>query len=98
SRAVLGDLPSTCRPLAERLAAEGARVVNADLRGHGESSTGWDGYGVSASASYRLALVPAHGDGGVLVATSYSGSAAVVAAAREPAAVTGLVLLGAFVR
>jgi len=94
----MGDLRSTFDGLAERLAAEGARVVSADLRGHGESSTGWDGYGVSAIADDLLALLHAHGGRGVLVANSYSGSAAVVAAAREPEAVTGLVLLGAFVR
>ena len=88
----MGDLRSTFDGLAERLAAEGARVVNAHLRGHGESSTGWDGYGVSAVADDLLALLHAHGGRGVLVGNSYSGSAAVVAAAREPEAVTGLVL------
>ena len=50
----MGDLRSTFEGLAERLAAEGARVVTADLRGHGESSTGWDAYGVSAVADDLL--------------------------------------------
>jgi pimeloyl-ACP methyl ester carboxylesterase len=94
----LGDLRSTFDELAERLAAEGAHVINTDLRGHGESSTGWDAYGVSAVADDLLALLHAHGGRGVLVGNSYSGSAAVIAAAREPAAVRGLVLVGAFVR
>ena len=94
----MGDLRSTFDGLAERLAAEGAQVVNADLRGHGESSTGWDAYGVSAVADDLLALLHAHGGRGVLVGNSYSGSAAVIAAARQPEAVSGLVLLGAFVR
>jgi pimeloyl-ACP methyl ester carboxylesterase len=94
----MGDLRSTFDGLAERLAADGAQVVNADLRGHGESSTGWDAYGVSAVADDLLALVHAHGGRGVLVGNSYSGSAAVIAAAREPEAVSGLVLAGAFVR
>jgi pimeloyl-ACP methyl ester carboxylesterase len=94
----MGDLRSTFDELAKRLAAEGAQVVNADLRGHGESSTGWDAYGVSAVADDLLALVHAHGGRGVLVGNSYSGSAAVIAAAREPEAISGLVLAGAFVR
>jgi pimeloyl-ACP methyl ester carboxylesterase len=94
----LGDLRSTYAELARTLAAEGAAVVTADLRGHGESSTGWDDYSVSAVADDLLALLHANGDRGVLVGNSYSGSAAVVAAARDPQAVTGLVLSGAFVR
>jgi pimeloyl-ACP methyl ester carboxylesterase len=93
-----GDLRSTFDGLAARLAAEGSRVLATDLRGHGESSTGWDDYSVSAVADDLLALLRAHGGRGVLLGNSYSGSAAVVAAAREPAAVSGLVLAGAFVR
>jgi pimeloyl-ACP methyl ester carboxylesterase len=94
----MGDLRSTFDGLAERLAAEGARVVNTDLRGHGGSSTGWDAYDPGAVADDLLALLHAHGGRGVLVGNSYSGSAAVIAAAREPEAVSGLVLAGAFVR
>lgn len=93
-----GDLRSTFDGLAARLAAEGALVLTTDLRGHGESSTGWDGYSVSAVADDLLALLHANGGRGVLLGNSYSGSAAVVAAAREPDAVRGLVLAGAFVR
>ena len=73
-------------------------MVTADLRGHGEGSVGWTDVSVAAVAGDLLALLHAHGGRGVLVGNSYSGSAAVVAAAREPAAVAGLVLLGAFVR
>lgn len=94
----MGDLRSTFDGLATRLAADGFRVVTADLRGHGESSTGWDDYSVDAVAGDLLALIHANGGRGVLLGNSYSGSAAVVAAAREPEAVAGLVLAGAFVR
>lgn len=93
-----GDLRSTYRGLATHLAAEGFRVVTADLRGHGDSTVGWDSYSVDAVAGDLLALLHEHGGRGVLVGNSYSGSAAVVAAARVPAAVAGLVLSGAFVR
>ncbi|HST67247.1 MAG TPA: alpha/beta hydrolase [Mycobacteriales bacterium] len=91
-----GDLRSTFDGLARRLS--GYRVVTTDLRGHGESSTGWDDYSVDSVAGDLLALLHEHGGRGVLLGNSYSGSAAVVAAAREPEAVTGLVLSGAFVR
>jgi pimeloyl-ACP methyl ester carboxylesterase len=94
----LGDLRSTFDGLAARLAADGFRVVAADLRGHGDSSTGWGDYSVDAVAGDLLALLHEHGGRGVLLGNSYSGSAAVVAAAQEPAAVSGLVLAGAFVR
>jgi pimeloyl-ACP methyl ester carboxylesterase len=94
----MGDLRSTYTALAAALAADGAKVVTADLRGHGGSSTGWDGYSVEAVAGDLLALLHAHGGRGVLVGNSYSGSAAVVAAAQEPDAIAGLVLSGAFVR
>ena len=93
----MGDLRSTFDGLGARL--PGFRVVTTDLRGHGGSSTGWaDGYSVDAVAGDLLALIHAHGGRGVLLGNSYSGSAAVVAAAREPEAVAGLVLDGAFVR
>jgi pimeloyl-ACP methyl ester carboxylesterase len=94
----MGDLRSTFDGLSARLAADGAKVVTADLRGHGGSSTGWDDYSVGAVADDLLALLHAHGGRGVLVGNSYSGSAAVIAAARKPEAVSALVLAGAFVR
>ncbi len=94
----MGDLRSTFDGLAARLAAGGARVVTVDLRGHGGSSAGWADYSVDAVADDLLALNRHLGGRAVLVGNSYSGSAAVVAAAREPEAFAGLVLVGAFVR
>ena len=94
----MGDLRSTFDGLSARLAAGGAKVVTADLRGHGGSSAGWGDYSVGAVADDLLALLHAHGGRGVLIGNSYSGSAAVIAAAREPEAVSALVLIGAFVR
>lgn len=37
----MGDLRGVYRFLAPKLVAAGYRVVTMDLRGHGESSTGW---------------------------------------------------------
>jgi pimeloyl-ACP methyl ester carboxylesterase len=94
----MGDLRSTYRGLTGQLASAGFRVVTADLRGHGDSSVGWTDVSVAAVAADLLALLHPHGGRGVLAGNSYSGSAAVQAAAKDPAAVAGLVLLGAFVR
>ena len=94
----MGDLRSSYRMLADRLAAGGTRVASVDLRGHGQSDVGWPDYSPAAVAGDLLALVEELGGPAVLVGNSYGGSAAVLAAAREPGAVSGLVLLGAFVR
>lgn len=96
----LGDLRSTFRTLAPRLAEAGYRVATMDVRGAGETSVAWPGYRPADIADDLLALVHELGGGrsAVLVGNSYGGSAAVLAAAREPDAVAGLVLSGAFVR
>jgi pimeloyl-ACP methyl ester carboxylesterase len=96
----LGDLRSTYRFLVPELVAAGHRVAAVDLRGHGGSSTGWPSYSEEAVADDLLALVEELGRGvpAVLVGNSYSGGAAVVAAARRPDLVRGLVLSGPFVR
>ncbi len=95
----MGDLRSTYRTLAPRLAAARYRVATTDLRGHGESSIAWPGYRPADIADDLLALVRELGGGpAVLVGNSYGGSAAVLAAARQPDAVAGLVLSGTFVR
>ncbi len=94
----MGDLRGSFRFLAPDLVEAGYRVATVDLRGHGESSTGWPTYDESAVADDLLALVEHLGGPAVLVGSSYSGGAAVVAAARRPELVTALVLTGAFVR
>lgn len=95
----LGDLRHEYRLLAPKLTAAGYRVVTLDLRGHGESSTGWSDYSVVAVGRDILALIE-HLNAGpaVIVGTSFAAGAAVWAAAEQPAALDGLVLIGAFVR
>jgi len=95
----LGDLRGEYRFLAPRVAAAGYRSVTMDLRGHGESSTGWADYSTSATGADVAALVAHLGAGpAIVVGTSLGAGAAVVAAAAAPRNVAGLVLIGPFVR
>lgn len=95
----MGDLRAEYRFLAPRLVAGGFRVVTMDVRGHGESSTGWPDYSVGAIGGDILALVR-HFDAGLalVVGTSMAAGAGVWAAAEGPGQVAGLVLIGPFVR
>lgn len=95
----LGDVRGEYRFLREALAADGYRVVTLDLRGHGESDTTFREYGADAIGTDALALIE-HLDSGpaVLVGTSAGAGAAAFAAAERKDLVSGLVLIGAFVR
>jgi pimeloyl-ACP methyl ester carboxylesterase len=95
----LGDLRQEYRFLRPRLVAEGYRVVTIDLRGHGESSTGWSDYSADAVGSDIVALIN-HVNAGpaTIVGTSMAAGAGVWAAAEAPDRVAGLVLVGPFVR
>src|SRR5215472_13468307 len=95
----IGDLRQEYRFLAPQLLESGFRVVTLDLRGHGESSTGWTDLSAEAVGSDILALLHQLGaNQALVVGTSMAAGAAVWAAAEEPAAVSGLVLIGPFVR
>jgi pimeloyl-ACP methyl ester carboxylesterase len=95
----LGDLRQEYRFLSAALVAAGYRVASVDLRGHGESSTGWDDMTPEAVGADILALVQELDAGRALVVgTSMAAGAAVWAAAEEPTSVAGIVLIGPFVR
>lgn len=95
----LGDLRQEYRFLAPQLVAAGYRVVTMDLRGMGESSTGWADYSVAATGADILALLEELKAGpAIIVGTSYAAGAAAWAAAERPALFAGLVLIGPFVR
>lgn len=95
----LGDLRAEYRFLAPRLVEAGYRVVTVDLRGHGQSSTGWSDYTSSAIGSDVVALVRELDAGpATLVGTSMGAAAVAWAAAEAPEGVAGAVLIGPFVR
>jgi pimeloyl-ACP methyl ester carboxylesterase len=95
----MADSSATFRFLVPRLADAGYRVANVDLRGHGESSTGWPDYATTAVASDFLALIDELGGApAAIVGNSYSAGAAVIAAHQHPDAIEALVLTGPAVR
>jgi len=83
----MGDRRQAYRFLAPKLAQAGYRVVNADLRGHGESSMGWksvtgkEAISRTDVAGDLLALIRHLGGPAVIVGHSISGGAATIAAA-----------------
>jgi len=107
----LGDLRGEYRFLTPQLVAAGYRVIQMDLRGHGESSTGWSEYSVEGIGRDLLALIH-HLDAGpaLVIGTSISAAAGVWAAAESAAAaestaaakasqaISALVLIGPAVR
>ena len=94
----MGELRSSYRHLVPLLVERGFRVACLDLRGHGDSDATFTSYDDEALASDALALVAELGGPAHLVGNSMGAGAAVVAAARRPADVLGLVLVGPFVR
>src|SRR5215468_10642828 len=86
------------RFLAPLLAPAGYRVATADLRGHGESSTGWPSITRTDIAGDLAALTARLGGPAVLVGHSISGGAASIAAATRPDLVTAIVEINPFTR
>ena len=94
----MGDLRGTYRFLAPLLVAAGYRVASTDLRGHGDSDAGFASYGDVDTAGDIIALIETLGGPAVVVGNSMGAGAAAYAAAERPDLVTGLVLVGPFVR
>ena len=84
--------------LSRQLVAAGYRVAVADLRGLGESSTGWSSYTRTATAADTLALIRQLGGPAVVGGHSFSGGSATIAAAQTPEMVTAIVEIGPFTR
>ncbi|MBG6179468.1 alpha/beta fold hydrolase [Arthrobacter sp. CAN_A1] len=94
----MGDLRSTYRFLTPSLVAAGYTVATTDLRGHGDSTTSFSGYGDEETAGDLAALLQELGTPAVIVGNSMAAGAAVIVAADHPGLVSGLVLIGPFVR
>jgi pimeloyl-ACP methyl ester carboxylesterase len=95
----MGDLRAEYRLLVPELLAAGYRVVAMDVRGHGQSSTGWSDYSASAIGSDVVALLRQLDAGpALLVGTSMGAGVVAWAAAEAPDLVRGTVLVGPFVR
>jgi pimeloyl-ACP methyl ester carboxylesterase len=94
----MGDLRSSYRHLVPALVNAGYRVAVADLRGHGDSDSTFSSYDDEATASDAIALIEHLDQPATIVGNSMGAGAAVIAAARRPELVSGLVLLGPFVR
>jgi pimeloyl-ACP methyl ester carboxylesterase len=94
----MGSRRDAYRFLAPQLVAAGYRVANVDLRGHGESSTGWASFTRTDTAGELLALIRRLGGPAVIVGHSFSGGAATIAAAQEPGLVSAVVEICPFTR
>lgn len=90
----IGDNRNAYRFAVPVLAEAGYRVANTDLRGHGESSTGWSSYTRADTAADLLALIRHLGgpeEPAVIVGHSFAGGSATIAAARAPGLVGAIV-------
>jgi pimeloyl-ACP methyl ester carboxylesterase len=98
----IGDHRQAYRAVAPRLAAAGYRVVNMDIRGHGESSMDWASETGRAAISRTdvagdmVGVIRHFGGPAVLVGHSISGGAATIAAAIAPELVAGVVEINPF--
>jgi pimeloyl-ACP methyl ester carboxylesterase len=94
----MGDNRNAYRFVVPLLAEAGYRVANADLRGHGESSTGWPSYTRTDTAADLLALIRHLGGPAVIVGHSFAGGSATIAAAQAPELVTAIAEISPFTR
>lgn len=94
----IGDLRQSYRFLVPLLVKAGYRVVNADLRGHGDSSIGFESISRSDVAGDLLALIRYLGGPAVIVGQSLSGGAATIAAAEAPQLIAAIVEITPFTR
>jgi pimeloyl-ACP methyl ester carboxylesterase len=94
----MGDLRTSYRFQVPTLTAAGYRAVSVDLRGHGDSDTTFLHYGDEPTSEDLASVIESYGGPAVIVGNSMSAGAAVITAARRPELVSGLVLVGPFVR
>lgn len=94
----MGELRQSYRLLVPRLVERGYRVATMDIRGHGDSDASFSAYDDVALGTDILELIDQLGGPALVVGSSMGAGAAVWAAAEQPAKISGLALLGPFVR
>lgn len=94
----MGELRSSYRFVAPALREAGFRVACTDLRGHGDSDTTFTSYGDQETAGDITALIEQLGGPALVVGNSMAAGSAVIVAAERPELVSGVVLIGPFVR
>jgi pimeloyl-ACP methyl ester carboxylesterase len=94
----VADTRSSYRFLVPLIADAGYRVASVDLRGHGESSTGWGSYSRADTAGDLLEVIRTLGGPAVIVGQSFSGGSATIAAATAPELVSAIVEIDPFTR
>lgn len=95
----MGALRSEYRYLAPAMKEAGYRVVTADLRGQGESSSNWSEYTIAAVGQDILDLIDYLGGGPAhVIGTSFSPGAMVYSSVERPDAFRSLTLIGPWVR
>ena len=94
----IGDRRQSYRFLAPLLVKAGYRVAAADMRGHGDSSIGFESISRSDVAGDLLALIRRLDGPAVIVGQSLSGGAATIAAAQAPELVAAIVEINPFTR
>jgi pimeloyl-ACP methyl ester carboxylesterase len=95
----IGDHREAFRFMVPELVRAGFRVAAADMRGHGESSTGeWTSISRTDVAGDLLALIRQLGGPAAIVGHSLAGGAATIAAATAPDLVSGIIEIGPFTR
>ncbi|MEP6480218.1 MAG: alpha/beta hydrolase [Rhodoglobus sp.] len=92
------DLRSSYRHIVPALVDAGYRVAVTDLRGHGDSDATFDSYDNAANAGDIEALIEHLGGPAVIVGNSMGAAIGVLVAAARPELVSGLALIGPFVR
>jgi pimeloyl-ACP methyl ester carboxylesterase len=94
----MGELRSSYRYNLGYLREAGFRVAAMDLRGHGDSDATFDSFDDVAAATDVLALIEELGGPALVIGNSMGSGAAIWAAAERPDLVSGVALLGPFVR
>jgi pimeloyl-ACP methyl ester carboxylesterase len=94
----MADTRSSYRFLAPLIAEAGYRVASVDLRGHGESSTGWSSYSHPDTAGDLITVIRELGGPAAIVGQSFSGGATTIAAATNPDLVSAIVEIDPFTR